>query len=61
MGIALAITRTEQNAADLRLIAGKCHDGAQVRRLLAVAFALKGRSRSVAAEQSGMDQQTLRD
>jgi len=61
MGAALAITRTDHTAADLRAIAGKSHDGAQVRRLLALAQVLEGRARTQAAAQNGMDRQTLRD
>lgn len=36
-------------------------DGAQVRRLLALALVLEGRCRGEAAAHSGMDRQTLRD
>jgi hypothetical protein len=36
-----------------------CGDGAQVRRVLAIALVLEGRSRAEAAEQNGMDRQTL--
>jgi transposase len=61
MGVALAVTRTDHTAADLRLLAGKSSDGAQVRRLLALALVLEGCSRTEAAEQSGMERQTLRD
>ncbi len=61
MGAALTITRTDHTASDLRAFAGRSHDGAQVRRLLALALVLEGRSRSEAAEQNGMDRQTLRD
>ena len=61
MVLAVRITRTEYTALDLRGIAGKCNDGAQVRRLLALAQVLDGRSRTEAAEQNGMDRQTLRD
>ena len=61
MGVALVITRTDHTAAELRLFAGKSSDGAQVRRLLALALVLEGCSRTEAAEQSGMDRQTLRD
>jgi transposase len=46
---------------ELRSHASKSVDGAQVRRLLALAFVLEGRSRGEAAAQSGMDRQTLRD
>jgi transposase len=58
---AIAITRTEHTAEALREFAAKGRDAAQVRRLLAMALILEGRSRSEAAEQSGMDRQTLRD
>jgi len=61
MGAALTITRRDHTAAELRVIAGKCDDGAQVRRLLALALVLDGRSRTEAAHQNGMDRQTLRD
>ena len=61
MGVALRITRRERTAAELRVIAGRCGDGAQVRRLLALALVLEGRSRTEAATQNGMDRQTLRD
>ncbi|MGC2399195.1 MAG: helix-turn-helix domain-containing protein, partial [Acidobacteriaceae bacterium] len=61
MGQAVAITRTEHTAAELRGLAAKSRDAAQVRRLLAMALILDGRSRTAAAEQSGMERQTLRD
>lgn len=61
MGTALTITRTEHSATELRAFAGKCHDGAQVRRLLALALVLEGCPRTQAAKQNGMDRQTLRD
>jgi len=61
MGVAVAITRTDHTAAELRLFAGKSGDGAQVRRLLALALVLDGCSRTEAAERSGMERQTLRD
>jgi len=61
MGKPLAITRTEHAAADLRAFAAKSRDGAQVRRLLALAFILDGHSRTEAAERAGMERQTLRD
>src|ERR1700730_11465654 len=61
MGKPLAITRIEHTAEALRAIASKCHDGAQVRRLLALASVLDGQSRTEAATQAGMDRQTLRD
>lgn len=61
MGQAITITRREHTAEALREFAAKSRDGAQVRRLLAIALILEGRARSEAAEQSGMDRQTLRD
>jgi Helix-turn-helix domain len=61
MGAALTITRTDHTASDLRALAGKSNVSAQVRRLLALALVLDGKSRTDAAEQNGMDRQTLRD
>src|SRR5437762_13336523 len=61
MASALEITRQDHTAAELRSIAGKCNDAAWVRRLLALALVLDGRSRTEAARQNGMDRQTLRD
>jgi transposase len=57
----VAIKRTEHSADDLRALASKCRDGAQVRRLLALALVLEGGSRTEAAGRTGMDRQTLRD
>jgi transposase len=57
----LTVTRTDLTAADLRALAGGLRDAAQVRRLLALALVLEGRPRAVAAEQNGMQRQTLRD
>jgi transposase len=61
MGAAIRITRTDHTAEALRGLAARRHDGAPVRRLLALALILEGHSRRAAAEQSGMDRQTLRD
>jgi len=61
MGAAVRITRMEHSPAALRRAASKCSNGEQVRRLLAIALVLEGYSRTQAAEQSGMDRQTLRD
>ncbi len=61
MGQALAITRMDHTAWELRAIAGKSSDGPQIRRLLAIALVLDGDARTQAAEQTGMDRQTLRD
>ena len=61
MGAAIAVTRTDHTAAELRSMAGRSRDGAQVRRLLALAMVLEGSPRTEAAQQNGMDRQTLRD
>jgi transposase len=61
MGQAITVARTEHTAEALREFAAKSRDGAQVRRLLAIALILEGRSRTEAAALSGMERQTLRD
>jgi len=61
MGAKVAITRTDYTGAELRALSAKCADGAQVRRILALALVLDGRPRSEAAVLNGMDRQTLRD
>ena len=61
MGAAVSISRTDHTSAELRALACKCEDGAQVRRRLAVALVIDGRSRGEAATLNGMDRQTLRD
>ena len=61
MGAPLEIVRTDHTSAQLRALSNRCPDGAQVRRILALAMILDGRSRTVAAEMNGMDRQTLRD
>ncbi len=61
MSAAIPITRLDKTAMELRRVASKCGDGAQVRRLLALALVPEGRSRKEAAEQNGMDRQTLSD
>ena len=61
MGAAVGIVRTDHTSAELRALCGRCRDGSQVRRLLALALVLEGRSRSEAAALNGMDRQTLRD
>ena len=61
MSAAVKVTRDEFTAAGLRLEAARCFDGAQVRRVLALAMVLEGRSRSEAASLNGMDRQTLGD
>jgi putative transposase len=61
MGAMLRITRTEYTSAELRALSAKCADGAEVRRMLALALVLDGRSRAEAAAFNGMDRQTLCD
>jgi len=61
MSAALGITRMDHTSTDLRALSSRCPDGAQVRRLLALALVLEGRPRSEAAALNGMDRQTLRD
>lgn len=61
MGAPLKIVRTDHTSAELRALSNRCPDGAQVRRILAVAMILDGRLRTEAAELNGMDRQTLRD
>jgi hypothetical protein len=55
MARALAITRTEHTAADLREAAAKSSDSAQVHQLLAIALVLDGDARTDAAQRGGMD------
>lgn len=59
--MAVAITRLDYSAAQLRDLAVKSRDTAQSRRLLAIAMVLDGSRREDAARQAGMDRQTLRD
>jgi transposase len=61
MSVAISITRLDRTASEPRGFASKCGDGAQVRRFLAIALVLDGRSRAEAAELNGMDRQTLSD
>ena len=61
MGKPLTITRTDRTSGELRALSAKCRDGAQVRRLLAIAMVLDGAPRTEAAVCNGMDRQTLRD
>lgn len=61
MARAISVTNLEYSASDLRRLASKEKDGQVVRRLLALALTLEGHSRTAAAQQSGMDRQTLCD
>jgi len=59
--MALAITRMELTAEDLRGQARRSQDGDQACRLVSLALVLDGASRTAAARAGGMDRQTLRD
>ena len=61
MGRAIAITRTDISARELRFISKRTRDCSVVRHLLAIALVLKGVDRATSAHSSGMDRQTLRD
>jgi transposase len=61
MGQAIAVTNREHSAAALRRIAARHKDAEVVRRLLALALVLDGKSRTEAARGNGMDRQTLCD
>jgi transposase len=59
--MAVAISRTDYDAAGLRQAASQSKDAGAARRMLAVAMVLDGYSRTEAATTCGMDRQTLRD
>ena len=59
--MALAITRGDFSADDLRREARRSKDSRQACRLLSLAMVLKGVTRTEAARAGGMDRQTLRD
>jgi len=59
--MAVAITRTDLSARELRAAASKAKDAKAARRMLALALVLEGADRKTAAESCGMDRQTLRD
>ena len=61
MAGAIAITRRELTAAELRAASGKAKSARAARRMLAIALVLEGVDRKTAAETCGMDRQTLRD
>ena len=61
MGKAVAITRLERTAADLRGAATRAKNVSAARRMLCLALVLEGSDRTTAAEACGMDRQTLRD
>ena len=60
-GRAVTITNLDRSGPELRHLASREKDGRVVRRLLALALILEGRSRAEAAAMSGMQRQTLRD
>ncbi len=55
------ITRLELTPVELRREAARTKDADAARRMLAMALLLDGQSRELAARQSGMERQTLRD
>src|ERR1700758_3016928 len=61
MGKAIAITRVNLTASELRASATKAKDVSAARRMLCLAMVLEGADRTTAAESCGMDRQTLRD
>ena len=61
MGAAVAITRVDLTASELRKAARKEKNSTVARRILAIALVLEGLDRKKAAESCGMDRQTLRD
>lgn len=58
---AVAVTRTDLTAAQLRRTAARAADANAARRMLALALVMEGKSRIEAASACGMDRQTLRD
>lgn len=59
--VAVAITRKDHTAGELRAAAKRTDDADATRRMLALALVLEGRSRSEAATTCGMDRQILCD
>jgi transposase len=55
------ITQLELTPVELRQEAARTRDADAARRMLAIALLLDGHSRELAARQSGMERQTLRD
>ena len=58
---AIAITRDDLTATELRVAAARAKDARAARRMLALALVLEGADRATAAQTCGMDRQTLRD
>ena len=61
MSRAIAMTRKDLTAGELRASAARSRDAQASRRMLAIALVLEGVDRKTAAETCGMDRQTLRD
>ena len=61
MSAAIAITRRDLTAGELRAGAARSREAQASRRMLAIALVLEGVDRKSAAETCGMDRQTLRD
>ena len=59
--MAVAVTRMDLSARELRAASSKTRDAKTARRMLAIALVLEGMDRKTAAESCGMDRQTLRD
>jgi len=57
---AVAVTRTDLTAAELRGAAARIGEAQAARRILALALVLEGVDRTTAAKTCGMDRQTLR-
>ena len=55
MAGAIAITRGEMTAAELRSASGKAKSARVARRMLAIALVLEGADRKTAAESCGID------
>ena len=58
---AVAVTRRDLSAPELRREAARSRDPRAARRMLAIALVLEGVPRHEAAQAAGMDRQTLRD
>ena len=58
---AIAITRSDLTATELRAAAARSKDARAARRMLALGLVLEGTDRTTAARTCGMDRQTLRD
>ena len=61
MASAVAITRFDLSASQLRAAGAKEKNATAARRILALALVLEGADRATAARSCGMDRQTLRD